>query len=143
MSRLLSLVALLVCAAARDTLPAAFDPYSTLRVPRDVTPDAVRGAYRAALNVLGRAASRHGHGQRPDVDDLQLMQRVGLVRRAVFLGARAGPRARAHPRLPPTPPPQAFRVLTDASWRAEWDAANAAPATPPSYAPWVLDEEDL
>ncbi len=99
--------------APRAPLPAAFDPYAVLRVPRDATGDAVRRSYRSALNVLGRAASRDGHGQEPDVAHLELMKSVGL----------------------------AFRVLTDAAWRAEWDAAHAPDAAATPFPAWDLERD--
>lgn len=101
-------------ASSREKLSADFDPYDVLRLRRDATSDAVRGAYRNALNVLGRAASKHGHGQEPDTGHLELMRKIGL----------------------------AYRVLMDAGWRAEWDGAHEPSADAETqYPEWDLDQD--
>jgi hypothetical protein len=102
--------------AAREALPLNFDPYATLRVQRDVSSAGIRSAYKTALNVMGRAASRHGHGQATNADDMAMLADIGL----------------------------SYRVLIDAAWRGEWDAAHPLPAgaAPPTpYPVWDKEEE--
>lgn len=117
--RLLSIALALACrvacslASSREKLSADFDPYALLRLQRGATTDAIRGSYRNALNVLGRAASKHGHGQEPDTSHLELMRSIGL----------------------------AYRVLMDAGWRAEWDGAHEPPGAAPQYSEWDLDQD--
>lgn len=84
---------------SRESIPSNLDPYATLRVSRDATSDAIRAAYRVALNVMGRAASKHGHGQEPHAEDMALLASIGL----------------------------SYKVLIDKGWRSEWDAAHFVP----------------
>jgi DnaJ-class molecular chaperone len=106
-------------ALQRAALAAGFDPYAVLRAPRGASRDEVKAAYRRALNALGRAASRGGHGQVTRDADFLLMQDVR----------------------------QAYEVLSDAAWRAEWDAAHPARADEGAAAAtavpkWKLDEDE-
>lgn len=83
-------------------LPHGFDPYAVLHVRRGADAGAIKVAYRRALNVMGRAASKHGHGQEASLDDAELMRRIGL----------------------------AFSLLNDAAAKAEWDELNPEEASP-------------
>lgn len=112
---LLLAAAALAAAAAREALPSSFDPYATLRVARGASRDAVRATYRRALNVMGRAASRGGHGQEPDASAGAALADLGL----------------------------AYRVLSDDAWRAEWDGAHPEVAATPPPPAWEFEEEDL
>ena len=100
---------------SRESLPSTLDPYSILRVPRSATNDMIRAAYRTALNVMGRAASKHGHGQEPHDDDMALLSNIGL----------------------------SYRVLNDAGWRAEWDLAHELPEgiNPTPFPIWDKEED--
>ncbi len=64
----------------RPTLPVSFNPYHTLMVPRSATKHEVRKAYKRALNAMGRAAAKDGHGQPADAEDSEIMKTVVLVR---------------------------------------------------------------
>ena len=95
--------------APRAPLPSDFDPYFTLRALRGASSKEVRSAYRRALNVMGRSAAKGGHGQQTSAEDARLMEDIKL----------------------------AYEVLSDDTWRAEWDAAH-----PPSSDPTPLPEWD-
>ena len=100
---------------SRESLPSTLDPYAVLRVPRSATNEMIRAAYRTALNVMGRAASKHGHGQDPHTEDMALLSTIGL----------------------------SYRVLVDAGWRAEWDSAHALPEghNPTPFPKWDKEED--
>ena len=74
-------LALLFAASAsqRKALPADFDPYRVLHAYRGATKAEIRSAYRRALNVMGRAAAKHGHGQEASMDDSLLMEDIKTV----------------------------------------------------------------
>ena len=103
--------------AAAAALPEGVDPYAVLRAPRGAGPAELKAAYRRALNVLGRRASRGGHGQVTEDKDYALMVAVR----------------------------QAFELLSDARARAAWDAAHPpqAEATPAPQWRMEEDEDDL
>ncbi len=101
-------------AAPRAPLPDGFDPYAALRAPRSASAQELKAAYRRALNVLGRRASRGGHGQVTDDADY-----------ALLVGAR-----------------QAFELLSDAPAKAAWDAAHPAPAAATPVPQWRMEEDE-
>lgn len=107
----------LAAAASGAPLPEGVDPYAVLRAPRAAGPAELKAAYRRALNVLGRRASRGGHGQVTEDKDYALMVAVR----------------------------QAFELLSDARARAAWDAAHPpqAEATPAPQWRMEEDEDDL
>ena len=115
------LLVLLACALAvvsgADGLPSNFDPYSILRVPRTADKEALKGAYRRALNVMGRVAAKDGHGQDANPKDIMIMRSIR----------------------------QAYEVLSDDGRRREWDSAHPA-ETSPTPAPgggWQDHEREL
>jgi DnaJ-class molecular chaperone len=113
---------LLPPAAAAAVLPEGVDPYAVLRAPRGAGQRELKAAYRRALNVLGRRASRGGHGQvTEDKDYAQLV----AVR-------------------------QAFELLSDAQRKAAWDAAHppaaggsdGGAAAAAAEAGWRMEEDE-
>ena len=85
-----------------------------LRAPRGASRDEVKAAYRRALNVLGRRASRGGHGQVTEDGDYSLMVAVR----------------------------QAYELLSDAPARAAWDAAHPAPPAATPVPQWRMEEDE-
>lgn len=96
----------------RTPLKEGFDPYAVLGLARTATTDEIRAAYKSALNVMGRRASRHGHGQETEEVDHELIVSVR----------------------------QAYEVLSDPSWKKEWEASNAATSAEPAEPAWRADE---
>jgi len=97
----------------RAPLPSGFNPYRVLRAYRGATEKDIRSAYRRALNVMGRAAAKGGHGQEASADDAALMQHIKL----------------------------AYELLTDPEWKAEWDAANPAESSPTPLPEWEKERD--
>ena len=96
----------------RTPLKEGFDPYAVLGLARTATTDEIRAAYKSALNVMGRRASRHGHGQETEEVDHELIVSVR----------------------------QAYEVLSDPTWKKEWEASNAATSADPAETAWRADE---
>lgn len=99
--------------AERAPLPVDFNPYRVLRAYRGASQKDIRSAYRRALNVMGRAAAKGGHGQAASEEDALLMQQIKL----------------------------AYEVLSDEGWKAEWDAANPAESSPTPLPEWEKERD--
>ena len=103
--------------ATRVPLSTDFNPYSTLRIPRNADKEAIKKAYKRALNVMGRVAAKGGHGQEANPADIVLMRSIR----------------------------QSYELLTDPEWKAEWDAAHPGETSPSPGADggWEQYERDL
>ena len=98
---LASVLALPVVSGA-EGYPSNFNPYSILRVPRTADKEALKGAYKRALNVMGRVAAKDGHGQDANPKDIMIMRSIR----------------------------QAYEVLSDEGRRREWDSTHPAETSP-------------